>query len=55
MEKDVTINFMQACDEGTEEVLLQQVYILLPYPYEAFRAHLFSTSARSSFCMGFAM
>lgn len=29
MEKDVTINFMQACDEGTEEALLQQEMIAL--------------------------
>jgi len=29
MEKDVTINFMQACDEGTEEVLLQQEMMAL--------------------------
>ena len=29
MEKDVTINFMQACDEGTEEALLQQEMMAL--------------------------
>lgn len=29
MEKDVTINFMQACDEGTEETLLQQEMMAL--------------------------
>jgi len=29
MEKDVTINFIQACDEGTEEILLQQEMMAL--------------------------
>jgi hypothetical protein len=29
MEKDVTINSMQACDEGTEEILLQQEMMAL--------------------------
>ncbi len=29
MEKDVTINFMQTCDEGTEEALLQQEMMAL--------------------------
>lgn len=29
MEKDVTINFMQACDEGIEETLLQQEMMAL--------------------------
>lgn len=29
LEKDVTINFMQACDEGTEEALLQQEMMAL--------------------------